>query len=89
MFITAFPNAIHLPMPAEEFQSQKFGLELVVKFFFFGMYSGEANGPVLAMCVTFVSFWSIHVLLRDRDIFLLYNEALSSWIYFVSNNFHS
>jgi hypothetical protein len=64
---------------------QKFGLGLVAKFCF-GVYSGEAKGSVLALRVTFVCFWSFHLLLRDRDIFFVVPR--SSWIYFVSKKFH-
>jgi hypothetical protein len=66
---------ITLVWSSEEFTLQKFGVGLVAKFSF-GVYSGEAKGSVLDPRVTFVCFWSSHVLLRDRDIFFLfYHEA--------------
>jgi hypothetical protein len=52
----------HSCWSSEEFPLQKFGLEPVTKFSF-GVYSDEAKGSVLAVCVTFVCFWSFHVLL--------------------------
>jgi hypothetical protein len=69
-----FLVVITLVWSSEEFPSQKFGIGLVAKFSF-GVYSGEAKGFVLAPCVTFVCFWSFHLLLRDRDFLLLYHEA--------------
>jgi hypothetical protein len=60
-----FLVVITLVWSSEEFTLQNFGLGLVEKFYF-GLYSGEAKGSVLAPCVRFVGFWSFHVLLRDR-----------------------
>jgi hypothetical protein len=51
--------------------SEEFPLQGLVAKFSFGVYLGEAKGSVLAPCVTFVCFWSFHVLLRDRDIFFV------------------